>query len=183
MSKSKPITTIEQLVEELDQIQDEKGYKQIVKRLDIPLENYRSYAHFSKEHYTRNCIARNEDYELILLCWEEGQETPIHCHNNQECWVYVVKGEFDEQRFVESDKPSEEIEVEAEMQLEEEGVSYMNDDMGYHSLTNVSDGKSMSLHLYMNPIDECNVFNEETGEFERKTLEYFSYKGKLLQKA
>ena len=94
----------------------------------------------------------------------------------------MVKGEFDEQRFVESEKPSEEIEVEAEMQLEEDEVSYMNDDMGYHSLANINDGKSMSLHLYMNPIDECNVFNEEIGEFERKELEYFSYKGKLLQK-
>jgi len=182
MSKTESITTIQQLVDELDQVKDEKGYKKLVKRLEIPLDEYKPYAHFSKEHYTRNCIARNKDYELILLCWEKGQETPVHCHNNQECWVYVVKGEFDEQRFVESEKPSEEIEVEAEMQLEEDEVSYMNDDMGYHSLTNINDGKSMSLHLYMNPIDECNVFNEESGEFERKELEYFSYKGKLLQK-
>lgn len=183
MSKPESINSIQELVKELDQIQDEKEYKKIVKRLDIPMNEYKPYAHFSKEHYTRNCIARTTDYELILLCWEEGQETPVHCHNNQECWVYVVKGEFDEQRFVESEQATEEIEVEAEMQLEEDGISYMNDDMGYHSLTNINDGKSMSLHLYMNPIDECNIFNEETGEFERKSLEYYSYQGKLLQKA
>lgn len=182
-SQTVKITSIEQLVEELKQVKTEREYKKIVKRLEIPLADYEPYAHFSREKYTRNCIARTDDFELILLCWEKGQVTPVHCHNNQECWVYVVKGEFDEQRFVESDRKDEAIEVEEELQIEEDGVSYMNDDMGYHSLENIHDGRSMSLHLYMNPIDECNVFNEETEEFERKIMAYHSYEGKLLQEA
>jgi cysteine dioxygenase len=181
MQTKNSITTISQLVEELKLVEDESQYKKMVKRLEIPMEEYKPYAHFNQEHYTRNCIARTKEFELILLCWEEGQETPIHCHNNQECWVYVVKGEFDEQRFVESEKKDEAIEVEEEMQLGQDGISYMNDDMGYHSLENINNGRAMSLHLYMNPIDECNIFNEETGEFEKKEMIYYSYEGKLLQ--
>ncbi|MEQ8908407.1 MAG: cysteine dioxygenase family protein [Vicingaceae bacterium] len=183
MSDSAEINSLNQLVEELKEVKNESEYKKMVKRLNIPLSDYEPYAHFNKEHYTRNCVARTKEFELILLCWEEGQVTPVHCHNNQECWVYVVKGEFDEQRFVESEKKDEVIEVEQEMQLEKDGISYMNDDMGYHSLENIHDGRSMSLHLYMNPIDECNIFNEETEEFEIKEMEYYSYKGKLLQEA
>ena len=174
------IRSLDQLLEELKSIRTEKEYKKIVKRLGIPLRDFEPYAHFSKKHYTRNCIARTKEFELILLCWEEGQETPVHCHNNQECWVYVIDGEFEEVRFVESERKDEEIEVERELQLEEDGISYMNDDMGYHKLENVNDGRSMSLHLYMNPIDECNVYNEKTEEFERKELEYHSMKGVLL---
>lgn len=182
MNDKSQITSIKQLVDELDQITKEEDYKKLVNRLAIDIKEYTPYAHWSDETYTRNCIRRTDDYELILLCWNEGQETPIHCHNNQECWVYVVKGEFDEQRFKEGDG-KEEIEVEAEMQLEKDGISYMNDDMGYHSLANINDGRSMSLHLYMNPIDECNIYNEETGEFELKKLVYHSYEGKVLQEA
>jgi cysteine dioxygenase len=180
MLLTEKINTINYLVNELKNIESEEEYKKIVKRLEIPVEEYKPYMHWSKDHYTRNCIARTEDFELILLCWSEGQETPIHCHNNQECWVYVVEGEFDEQRFVESEKKSEELEVDAELQLEEDGVSYMNDDMGYHSLANISDGRAMSLHLYMNPIDECSIYNEESGEFEWKTMKYDSFKGEKV---
>lgn len=183
MTDKSAISSLDQLVEELKQIKNEQEYKKVVKRLDIPLEDYFPYSHFSQEKYTRNCIARTENFELILLCWEEGQETPIHCHNNQECWVYVVKGEFDEQRYVEAEGNDEAIEVERELQLEKDGVSYMNDDMGFHSLANTANGRAMSLHLYMNPIDECQVFNEDSEEFEKKKMKYYSFEGEVIQKS
>ena len=182
MSENESITTIQRLIEELNQIEKEEDYKKAVKRLKIPVEEYEPYVFFSKKHYTRNCIVRNENYELILICWEKGQKTPVHCHNNQECWIYVVKGEFVEQRYVKSNKPFQEIEAERKMQLKKGEISYMNDNMGFHSLLNTNDGSSMSLHLYINPIDECSVFNRENGKFERKELEYYSYQGKSLQK-
>ena len=41
---------------------------------------FEKYATWNQESYTRNCIARTDTYELILLCWEKKQETPIHEH-------------------------------------------------------------------------------------------------------
>lgn len=178
--ESLEIKSIDRLILALKNVKSESEYKKLVKQLNIPVSDYEPYAHFSREHYTRNCIARTDEFELILICWEEGQETPVHCHNNQECWVYVVKGEFDEYRFVESEKADEDLKIKRELNLEKNGISYMNDDMGFHSLSNVNDGRSMSLHLYMNPIDECNVFNEEEGEFELKQMAYYSFEGELV---
>src|SRR5690554_1180823 len=182
MSISKAITTIDQLIEELNNVINKEEYKKLVMRLDIDLEEYQPYMLFSDEKYTRNCISRTKEYELLLLCWQEDQETPIHCHNNEECWVYVVQGEFDEKRYVDNSKNPNGIKLEAQIELEKDGVSYMNDDMGYHKLTNIYKGRTMSLHLYMNPIDECKVFNEEDGEFEVKKLAYHSYEGRLLER-
>lgn len=36
---------------------------------------------FCKIKYSRNLIELNEDFELILLCWLPGQESPIHNHS------------------------------------------------------------------------------------------------------
>ena len=48
----------------------------------------------------------------------------------------------------------------------------MKDFMGFHSLENLSDKKSMSLHLYAKPIRACRIFDEESNTFVHKELEY-----------
>ena len=183
MSKMEHITSISELINRLHDCDDEEECKKLVKLIDIPLDEYGPYMHFSSKHYTRNCIARTDRFELLLLCWEHEQETPIHCHNEQECWVYVVEGSFAELRYSKDIKQQEGLELKNELSLNEERISYMNDDMGFHSLINTNpNGRSMSLHLYMSPIDECRVYNEGREEFELKELEYYSYQGKILQK-
>ena len=67
-----------------------------------------------------------------------------------------------------------------EMVFKEGRFSYMNDEMGYHSLKNTHLGKSMSLHLYMNPIDTCQVYDDEAKAFDWKISSYYSKDGKLL---
>lgn len=173
------ISSVQELIKLLDSSSKDE-YKALGKNITIPVQDFDDYLYFEEDSYTRNCIKRTNDYELILLCWEKGQDTPIHCHNNQECWVHVVKGKFHEQRFVEEDG---ELEMDHEMDLFEEGISYMNDDMGYHSLENFAKGRAVSLHLYMDPIDECNVYDEDKEEFELKELEYHSYAGVLVEEA
>lgn len=174
----KSISSLSDLLTELPKCQEE-DYVQIAKHMKIPVEDLAPYAFFSDQCYTRNCIERTEDYELILLCWEEGQDTPIHCHNGEECWVYLAEGKLREQRFQDN---GHQLQKTADVSMTEERLSYMNDDLGFHSLHNIAEKRSMSLHLYVSPIDQCRVFDEETTEFNRKDLEYHSYKGKLLTK-
>jgi len=172
-----PISTIEDLIHELLESNADEC-KKVVKRLAIPMNQFKQYEHWEEGTYTRNCIFRTDNFELILLCWDKLQETAIHCHNEQECWVYVLKGEFEEERYQSTDNG---LEIEQELDLMEEGVSYMNDNMGYHKLKNVVKDKAMSLHLYMNPIDSCSIYNEETEGFESKDLEYDTFQGELVE--
>lgn len=137
--------------------------------MSIPREDFKPYESWNKDHYTRNCIVRTDDYELLLLCWDVGEETPIHCHCGQECWVYAIDGELEEERFEE--EGDDVIQVD-HTEYEKGSLSYMNDEMGYHLLRNVSKGRSMSLHLYMNPIDKCTIYDEDKEKFVLKELEY-----------
>lgn len=171
------IESLEQLLEILPECSG-KDYVEIVKDMYIDPKEMKPYSFWSDDFYTRNCLGRNEDYELLLLCWQPGQITPIHCHGGQECWVYLVEGEIEEKRYDIQD--NNEIEFRDKMRLSEEHFSYMNDDMGLHSLKNISGKRAMTLHLYMNPIDECRIVENNTGDIEVKTLKYHSKEGKAL---
>jgi len=177
MIQKTQISSLEELIEFLDQSNKEE-YRALGKKINIPISDFEPYIHYESEVYTRNCIKRTEAYELLLLCWDEGQITPIHCHNNQECWVHVLKGNLHEIRY-RGDAPN--LKIEQELDLLKEGMSYMNDDMGYHSLENIAKGKAITLHLYMNPIDECNIYDEANQKFELIEMTYHTFEGELVE--
>lgn len=164
------ISTLDQLLEVLPNCSGQ-DYVDLVKRIELSPSDFSNFIQYNTDCYTRNVIDRTEKYELILLCWENGQDTPIHCHNSQECWVYTLQGSFIENRYS-YEEDTGEMELEHSMQLNAGRFSYMNDDMGYHSLHNNYDGQTLSLHLYMNPIDECRIYDPETKELSWKTLVY-----------
>lgn len=46
-------------------------------------EDWTKYAHFSSSSITRNLVdAGNDNFNLILVCWEGGQRSTIHDHAN-----------------------------------------------------------------------------------------------------
>ncbi|MCB0736744.1 MAG: cysteine dioxygenase family protein [Bacteroidetes bacterium] len=171
------IATVEMLVEEL-KMANKSQAAQLIKRIEIPAEAFANYATWNNERYTRNCLALQSHFELILLCWEPGNKTPLHCHAEQECWVYGVEGEVTEIRYA----PNELNRMQQSnfSQLNGGEMTYMHDRMGYHIIENNSTERAMTLHLYMNPIKKCRIFDVETGAFEWKTLRYDSFEGKLV---
>lgn len=173
----KKISTLEKLISQLDKCDQRKDYIQLANSLALDEEELNNFAFWDKDQYTRNCIKRTNDYELLLLCWEKDQETPIHCHNGEECWVYLASGKIYEERFQKDDN-DQPYPVDKQ-KMEDSGVSYMNDEMGYHLLKNLEDGRSMTLHLYVEPIDQCSVYDEDRQKFIFKELDYYSYQGEI----
>ena len=171
------ITTIEQLTETLDKA-DPLEHVKIMKRIKIEASNFEAFTTWTKECYTRNCLARTNQYELILLCWEIGAKTPIHGHGGENCWVYQVQGTVKEMRFEEKKGQLEETN---QMILTPGKLTYMNDRMGYHSIKNISNQRAMTLHIYASPIDRCKVFNDKEDCFELKEMSYHTFKGNEVE--
>lgn len=44
-------------------------------------QDWREFALFNSIKYSRNLLEFNENFELIVLCWLPGQESPIHNHS------------------------------------------------------------------------------------------------------
>lgn len=71
------------------------------------MESYRSdpaewlkYAKFNKFRYTRNLVdAGNGKFNLMVLCWGEGDGSSIHNHPESDCVMKILAGQLTEVRF------------------------------------------------------------------------------------
>lgn len=172
------ITTLEELIDALDNAETSNDYRDVVRYLELEDEEVEPFCFVGDGKYTRNCIKRTDDYELLALVWNKGQYTSIHNHAKQECWMYVQRGTLEEERFKMVDGEPEKI---GDGTLTRGQYAYITDEQGVHRLINKHDGVSVSLHLYVGPIDRCSQYDEESGEFNVNQLSYYSHEGKILE--
>ncbi|MGA0258403.1 MAG: cysteine dioxygenase [Saprospiraceae bacterium] len=147
-------------------------FPKVIRKTQLSLNEFYSYASWKSNDYTRNCLARTEKFEIILLCWEGDIQTPIHDHGGKDCWVYQIQGSIDEVRYVKTD---DQLLESNRIKIQPGGLTFMNDKMGFHSIENNYNQRAMSLHIYASPIDSCMVFNSEKACFEEKDMTYDSY--------
>lgn len=145
-------------------------YGDIISSVNLPLNVFQDCCSWSDDCYTRNCIVENEKFELILICWESGQLTPIHDHGGEECWVKIIKGKFRETIY-KVNHQGKLANVNSIISVAND-ITYMKDFMGFHRLENLSKERSMSLHLYAKPIRDCNIFDEDSMKFVHKKMTY-----------
>jgi len=163
---NQPITSF---IKQLSRVQ-RIDYIEIFDNFNFENVSFEAFESWSEGQYTRNCIFKNEEFELILICWDRNQETSIHNHDGEDCWVYIIEGEIEEvfYNFEDNGKLKK-----LRSQIVTNGTtSFINDKIGLHKLRNNSDAKTKSLHLYAKPIGKCRSYCEESGVFEEKNLTY-----------
>ena len=162
------IKSLEQLINHFEDEPPSRRAK-ILDEAQIPIGDFMKYASWKEDCYTRNCIARTEEFEFILICWDLNAITPIHGHDDKDCWMYQIEGELKEKVLTETEHG---FELVSENKLTESTVSFMHDTMGYHTLSNNGDKRAMSLHIYAAPIDKCLVYSDNASRFETVELSY-----------
>lgn len=146
-----------------------RNFPAILRSARIPVQEFDNFASWDTQDYSRNCIERNDRFEILLLCWHPGDYTPIHGHDGQRCWVYQIDGKVEEKRYRDTEQGPQLVNTQV---LKPGELSYMDDRMGFHVLSNPYELKSMSLHIYVSPIDKCKVFNSDNNCFETRELSY-----------
>lgn len=109
--------------------------------IDFEINGYEKFLKFNQSCYNRIHLINSVHYELLLLCWEPGQTSPLHGHPNQGCLFKLLKGSLVEE-IRSLGKPPE------IRHFQVNDVSYISDDIGYHKVTNTSNENAVSLHLY-----------------------------------
>ena len=175
------IKSIETLVNSLDP--EEKNfleYGNIMKSIDFDESAIKQYCFWSNDFYTRNLVEKTKAYELIVLCWNAGQYSPIHNHQGQDCWMYIAKGDIDEIQYVIQNQNENNVALKETKKGHycKGQVGYIHDDIGLHIIKNNSKEKAISIHLYSNPIHFCKVYDLDKGKVTEKHLSYYSIKGK-----
>lgn len=168
-NKHKKFHSLNELISALKNEQSTK-FHDILHSMEIPKSAFDIFCSWSESTYTRNCIFESERFELILICWQSNQKTPIHDHGGEECWVKVIDGEFKETVY-KSNEVSE-VNILKTNLFKVGDISYMIDFMGCHQLKNLSSHRALSLHLYAKPIRNCNIYDEQSKEFVQKKMSY-----------
>lgn len=174
---STPITSIQDLITFLNA----GAFQQVTDQLEDVRFNradFEPYIHWDSNRYTRNCIARTDDYELVLLCWQPGQKTGIHCHDDKECWVKVLQGDFQEETYF---CEGEAVDATGTRMLAPFEVTSATEATFLHSLQNTSTYTAMTLHLYMKPIDKCRIYCPESKKMTVVDMIYDTYGGKPVE--
>jgi cysteine dioxygenase len=141
-------------------------------------DDWKCFVLFDRERYTRNLLHRCASFELLLLCWESEQESPIHDHAQQDCWMAVLEGELEEQHYVTpraGDRAC--LRTGRRTTVTRGGVSFIQDGIALHRIRPLGGARGTSLHLYSRPIDTCSIYDLATGEATRAELGYYSVRG------
>lgn len=145
--------------------------------------DWREYALFSPVTYTRNLVTLEARFELMVLCWSDGQESAVHNHEGQDCWMAVLQGEMEEVRY-DMPTPGErgKLRPKATLRFGAGQVAYIRDEMGLHLVrpTGASANGGVTLHVYAAPYAECNCYCPDTGAVTRRKLGHYSVRGKVL---
>ena len=151
----------------------------------VDVDSISRYLFWSEAFYTRNLIYKDDRFEVMAICWDRGQESRVHNHWDQKCWMTVPIGKLRGQNFriedidesrgycrlSETDRFDLADCLAAKVELEEP----------IHQILNLPefDERAVSIHIYSKPYDRCLSYCRDTDTFKEVQLSYTSIDGRL----
>ena len=102
---------------------------------------------------TRNKVYLSFNIEIFIMSWKAGYETLPHDHSKNGCWLRVLKGELIERLYSVSNQE------ENTNAVSEGQISFMANDIGYHSIKNDTDKTTYSIHIYSPSMHKTKYFS------------------------
>ena len=109
------------------------------------------FARFSDRGYTRNLVRAGPWYNALVLCWKNGQRSPIHDHKDSSCGVRVLRGTLTETLFEMT--PNGHVKATFSRDLLP-GSVIGSEDSDIHQVSNLQQGDAdlVTLHVYSPPL-------------------------------
>ena len=123
-----------------------KNFKNSEKYLNNYFEtDYKKYIILNEFKYNRERIYIDDEIEVFIITWNKNQETKIHNHAKNGCFLKILEGSLVENvfNFDNLNKSGTKI-------LRKGDISYMDDSIGLHSVKKLDD-ISVSIHIYSPP--------------------------------
>ncbi len=145
----------------------------LIRELDITLDDVHDCVHFNDDAYRRNLMHAGPGYHALILCWRNGQRSPIHDHRGSSCGVRVLKGTLTETLFRRS--AIGHIYPTASRELHE-GQVCGSEDADIHQISNLQpEGDLITLHVYSPPLlvmGTYSLYDTSVGEFADPVFEF-----------
>jgi cysteine dioxygenase len=137
-------------------------------RLALRSGDLAAFQLFDTKCYRRNRIRRTEAYEMLLICWAPGQESPVHDHTGSVCAFQVLDGCCHEQPFRRvPDGPAGVLRARAagSYTAHPKNSVCVSQDSDIHRVANLSPAQNLcTLHLYSPPLDAMRLYVDESAD-------------------
>ena len=119
--------------------------------LAVSTDDVKKHLMFSRQSYARNLVHAGPHHHLLVLCWKNGQRSPIHDHRGSVCGVRVLRGTMTETYFERA--PNQHIKATRSHDIAAGGV-VGGADSDIHQISNLqgSDADLVTLHVYSPPL-------------------------------
>ena len=155
----------------------------------VDVDSISQYFFWSDVCYTRNLIYKDDRFEMMAICWEKGQESRVHDHSDQKCWMTVPVGRLKGQNFaIKEIDPSKgycKLTETNDFELSDCLAAKVELEEPIHQILNLVeyDERAVSVHIYSRPFDRCLSYCRDTHTFKEVNLFYTSIDGKLCDNA
>ena len=161
MSAPTPPQKLAPLIHYLDRLTGRASIerlRELLTQTNITLDDLREFAQFDNAHYRRNLVAIGEWYEILVICWQSGQRSPIHNHAKSTCGLKVLDGICTETVFDHS--PCGQV-VALHSTHVNAGHVCASQDTDTHQVSNLQAGNRnlVTLHIYSPPLRSMQKFS------------------------
>ncbi len=134
-----------------------------LQQLPLAAADLRPYIGFKPGTYARHRVFRNEQFELLVLCWRPGQRTPIHDHNGSYGVIRVCSGVLWETMFTMDERRG--LVYHSAREWTNDCITGA-DIPDIHQIGNsdVSGQDLITLHLYAPPLGSLNIYKPGSTE-------------------
>jgi DMSO/TMAO reductase YedYZ molybdopterin-dependent catalytic subunit len=129
-----------------------------LERLDLDTNDVASFLRFTEPTYQRVLVRAGRWYHLWVLCWKNGQRSPIHDHISSACAVRVLRGTATVTDFVFAANGH----IKAVGSRDFPAGSVMaNQDGELHQVSNLQAGSAdlVTLHIYSPPLLRMGTYS------------------------
>ena len=131
----------------------------------LTADDLANYLVFGRDRYVRNLVHAGPSYQALVLCWRNGQRSPIHNHRGSNCGVKVLRGVAVETLFGKA--PNGMVVASGSHDLPP-GHTCASADDDVHQLSNLQAGGAdlITLHVYSPPLMRMDMFSLDTPAVE-----------------
>src|SRR4051812_37376885 len=96
-------SALDSLFRYLDNLRERPPLAELRQRVtDLPIRcaDVAEHVRFSDRAYQRNLVRAGPWYNVWVMCWKNGQRSPVHDHAASACAMRVLRGTLTETRYV-----------------------------------------------------------------------------------
>jgi predicted metal-dependent enzyme (double-stranded beta helix superfamily) len=127
--------------------------KEVQKRLETEPEAYNVYqTHYG---YKKVLIHRTTEYEIYIIIWDPNSKTPVHDHSTNGCLMMCLNNSLKQTIFTNGNTRNQ---IKTDI-INAGDISYIDNKMGLHMITNHNLVQTESVHIYSPPSYKANIYN------------------------